>query len=134
MTVEQQHQTVREQQIQLTITQGALIKWFGDGMLTGAVRVANLEQTTVLDTLRVLDYPNDYAPVIQEKPPTEMAATPEMGEPPVTSSPIAPVPCPQQPPPPANPTLRVINKATLNAQLAKNHIDDVLTSLGLRFR
>jgi len=30
--------------------------------------------------------------------------------------------------------LRVINKAMLNAQLAKNHIDDMLTSLGLRLR
>ena len=39
------------------------MKWFRDGMLTGAVRVVNPDQTTVLDTLRVLDYPNDYVPV-----------------------------------------------------------------------
>jgi hypothetical protein len=91
--------------------------------------VVNPDQTTVLDTLRVLDYPNDYVPVIREKViTTGMAQPAEPTEPPTAATPATP-------PPEASPqpTLRVINKATLNAQLAKNYIDDVLTSLGLRF-
>jgi hypothetical protein len=72
------------------------------------VRVLDPDQTTVLDLMRVLDYPNQYVPVVAEPgaPDRTTGRTP----------------------------LRIINKATLNEQLAKNYIDDTLTSLGLRFR
>ncbi len=79
-------------------------------MFTGAVRVVDPDQTTVLDLLRVLDYPSDYVPIVREAAsPAETRAT---GKRP----------------------LRIINKASLNAQLARNHIDDTLSSLGLRLR
>jgi Domain of unknown function (DUF4062) len=105
---EQEGQSVMEQAVQMTITRAALVRWLGDGMLTSAVRVVDPDQTTVLDLLRVLDYPNEYVPIVAE---------------PVASNKKA-----------VNTRLRVINKAMLNAQLAKNHIDDMLMSLGLRFR
>ncbi len=107
---EQEFQTVKEQAVQITVTRAALVRWLGDGMLTGAVRVMNPDQTTILDLLRVIDYPNDYVPVV-----AEVAA----------SNPFPAVGSTQ---------LRVINKAMLNAQLARNYVDDMLTSLGLRFR
>ena len=72
------------------------------------MRVVDPDQTTVLDLLRVLDYPNQYVPVVAE--------------------PVAPGRTSTKTP------IRIINKATLNAQLAKNYIDDTLTSLGLRLR
>jgi hypothetical protein len=112
---EQPHQTIREQQIQLTVSRVGLIKWFGDGMLTGAVRVANPDQTTVLDTLRVLDYPNDYVPVIREKVTTDVTDIVESVQPPAPSQPVPP---PKATPEPS-PTLRVINKATQRAACQK---------------
>jgi len=98
----------QEQAIQMTVTSAALTRWLGDGFWTGAVRVVDPDQTTVLDLMRVLDYPNQYVPVVAEP------VTPTR-----TTSLTA---------------IRMINKATLNAQLAKNYIDDTLTSLGLRLR
>jgi hypothetical protein len=107
---EQEFQTVKEQAVQMTVTKAGLVRWLGDGMLKGAVRVVDPDQTTVLDLLRVIDYPNDYVPVVAETAASK--AIPASGR----------------------AQLRVINKAMLNAQLAKNYIDDILTSLGLRFR
>jgi hypothetical protein len=100
--------TLVEQSIQITVTRAALIRWLSDGFWMGAVRVLDPDQTTVLDLLRVLDYPNQYVPLVAESSGNGSAATPT--------------------------SIRIINKATLNAQLAKNYIDDTLTSLGLRLR
>jgi hypothetical protein len=107
---EQENESVKEQAVQMTLTRTVLLRWLSDGMLTGAVQVVNPDQTTVLDLLRVLDYPNEYVPMIAEPPDPNVARIP------------------------AHTRIRVINKAKLNAQLAKSHIDDMLTSLGLRFR
>lgn len=107
---EQPGQWSMEQVVQMTVTRGSLVRWLGEGMLTGAVRVADPNQTTVLDLLRVLDYPNDYVPIVAEPvAPSSSQAT-------------------------AQGRFRVINKPMLNAQLAKTRIDDILTSLGLRLR
>ena len=103
-------QYVREQAVQMTATRAALIRWLGDGMLTGAVQVVDPDQPTVLDLMRMLDYPNKYVPVVAEPTRANLQRT-------AVATP-----------------LRVINKAMLNAQLAKDRIDDMLTSLGLRFR
>jgi len=99
---EQPGQWVKEEAVQMSVTKTALAQWLGDGMLTGAVQVADPDRTTVLDLLRVIDYPNDYVPIVAAKLDTPSG-------------------------------LRVVNKAMLNAQLAKIHIDGMLTSLGLRF-
>ena len=80
-------------------------------MLPSAISVVDPDQTTVLDLLRVIDYPTDYVPLIAE-PPSSSLTAPTQGK----------------------ARLRVINKATLNARLAKMHIDDMLTSIGLRSR
>ncbi len=107
---EQEGQFVMEQAVQMTVTRPSLVRWLGDGMLTGAVQVVDPDKPTVLDLLRMLDYPNEYVPIVAEAAPANVRRTP-------VSTP-----------------LRVINKAMLNAQLAKDRIDDMLTSLGLRFR
>jgi hypothetical protein len=107
---ENEGQSVMEEAVQMTVTRAGLVRWLGDGMLTGAVRVADPDQTTVLDLLRVLDYPNEYVPIVAEPTASNLVRTGIRTK------------------------LRVINKAMLNAQLAKIHIDDMLISLGLRFR
>ena len=108
--MEQPGQWVKEQAVQMNVTRASLVKWLGDGMLAGAVRVVDPDQTTVLDLLRVLDYPNDYVPLVGEQSGPNASGTS------------------------SQPPFRVINKAMLNAELAKNRIDDMLTSLGLRLR
>jgi hypothetical protein len=107
---ENEGQSVMEEAVQMTVTRAGLVRWPGDGMLTGAVRVVDPDQTTVLDLLRVLDYPNEYVPIVAEPTASNLIRTGIRTK------------------------LRVINKAMLNAQLAKIHIDDMLISLGLRFR
>lgn len=101
---EGEHETLKERTIQRTVTRASLARWLGDGLLTGAIRVVDLEETTILELLRVLDYPNDFVPMVEES--------------------VAPSPQP----------LRIVNKATLNAQLAQTYIDDLLKSVGLRVR
>jgi Domain of unknown function (DUF4062) len=107
---EQEGKSVMEQAVQMTVTRAGLVRWLGDGMLTRAIQVLDPDQTTVLDLLRVLDYPNEYVPIVAEPIPPNVVRTA------------------------THTKLRVINKAMLNAQLAKIHIDDMLISLGLRFR
>jgi hypothetical protein len=107
---EQEGQFIKEQAVQMTVTRNALIRWLGDGFQTSAVRVEDPDQTNVLDLLRVLDYPNEFVPIVSESSGRN------------TNQGTQPTP------------LRVINKAMLNAQLAKSHIDDMLTALGLRYR
>ena len=100
---EQERQTVREEAVQTRVTRAALTRWLGDGMLTAPLRVDDPDQTTVLDLLRVLDYPNDFVPVV---------GVGERSEP--------------------TPSLRIINRGKLDSQLAKTYVDDLMTSLGLR--
>lgn len=103
-------QSSMEQAVQMTVTRTALLRCLGDGMRAGALQVVDPDQTTVLDLLRVLDYPNEFVPVVAEPASSNETRLP------------------------SHTRLRVINKTMLNAQLAKNSIDDMLTSPGLRFR
>ena len=41
-----------------------LRRWFDDAMLQQPVHIADLQRASVVDLLRLLDYPNDYVPVL----------------------------------------------------------------------
>jgi hypothetical protein len=41
-----------------------LCRWFGDSMLQQPIHIADLRRASVVDLLRLLDYPNDYVPVL----------------------------------------------------------------------
>jgi hypothetical protein len=47
----------------LRLTPELLRRWFGDSMLQHPVHIADLQRGSVVDLLRLLDYPNDYVPV-----------------------------------------------------------------------
>lgn len=46
------------------LTPELLRRWFGEAMLQQAVHISDLGRASVVDLIRVLDYPNDYAPVL----------------------------------------------------------------------
>jgi hypothetical protein len=46
------------------LTPEVLRRWFGEAMLQQAVHITDLGRASVVDLIRVLDYPNDYVPVL----------------------------------------------------------------------
>lgn len=46
------------------LTAELLRRWFGDAMLKQPVHIADLQRASVVDLLRLLDYPNEYVPVL----------------------------------------------------------------------
>ena len=42
----------------------ASIRWFGDAMLQQAVEINDLKRASVVDLLRLLDYPSEHVPVL----------------------------------------------------------------------
>ena len=49
------------------LTPELLRRWFGEAMLQQPVHITDLERASVVDLLRLLDYPNDYVPVITRR-------------------------------------------------------------------
>ncbi len=46
------------------LTPELLRRWFADTLIRPAVRIDDLQRASVIDLLRLLDYPNDYVPVL----------------------------------------------------------------------
>lgn len=53
-----------EQKIKVDLTADRLQRWFGDLMLQQAVEVSDLNRASVVDLMRLLDYPSDFVPVL----------------------------------------------------------------------
>lgn len=53
-----------ESEIKVDLTTDRLHRWFGDLMLDQAVEVNDLRRASVVDLMRLLDYPNDFVPVL----------------------------------------------------------------------
>ena len=58
-----------EQAAKIDLTPELLRRWFGDAMLQEPVHIANLQRASVVDLLRLLDYPNDFVPVLTRHAP-----------------------------------------------------------------
>jgi hypothetical protein len=83
------------------LTTELLRRWFGDAMLQEPMHIADLQRASVVDLLRLLDYPNDYVPVLtRHAPATE-------GQ-------------------PARERVDVIDKGALNARLARSYLVELL--------
>jgi hypothetical protein len=78
-----------------------LRRWFGDAMLQQPLHIADLQRASVVDLLRLLDYPNDYVPVL-----TRHAADAEHE--------------------PATERVDVVDKGTLNTRLARSYLVELL--------
>jgi hypothetical protein len=66
-----------EQGLKCDISPTLLRNWFGEAIVQSAVRIADPQRVSVLDLLRLLDYPNDYVPVIAGSTTDKGAATAE---------------------------------------------------------
>ena len=85
----------------VVLTPEVLRRWFADAMLQQPVRITDLQRASVVDLLRLLDYPNDYVPVLTRRFPTHDN-------------------------PPASEIVNVMDKKALNARLARNYLVELM--------
>jgi hypothetical protein len=83
------------------LTPEVLRRWFGEAMLQQPVHITDLERASVVDLLRLLDYPNDYVPVITRR-----------------ASAVAGLPASEQ--------VDVLDKNALNARLARSYLVELM--------
>ena len=53
-----------EEAAKVDLTAELLRRWFGDSMLKEPLRISDLRRASAVDLIRLLDYPNDYVPVL----------------------------------------------------------------------
>lgn len=90
-----------ETSCKVDLTPELLRRWFGDLMLQQPVKITDLQRASVVDLLRLLDYPNDYVPVM-----TRYVQTGEGG--------------------PAAERVDVMDKSALNARLARSYLVELM--------
>jgi hypothetical protein len=94
-------QHANEQGAKVDLTAELLRRWFGDAMLKVPIHIADLQRASEVDLLRLLDYPNDYVPVLTRHAPTKT------GE-------------------PAKERVDVVDKGALNARLARTYLVELM--------
>jgi hypothetical protein len=90
-----------EEATKVKLTPEVLRRWFSDAMLQQAVYIVDLQRASVVDSLRLLDYPNDYVPVITRRSPGRDELT-------------------------ASDLVNVMNKRALNARLARSYLVELM--------
>ena len=83
------------------LTPELLRRWFGDAMLEQPLHITDMQRASAVDLLRILDYPNDYVPVITREDST------------VENQ-------------PATERVNVVDKGALNARLARTYLIELL--------
>ena len=78
-----------------------LRRWFGDAMLQQPIHIADLQRASAVDLLRLLDYPNDYVPVVTRHDPAAEGQA-------------------------ATERVDVVDKGALNARLARSYLVELL--------
>lgn len=98
----------RQQEVaaKVVLTADLLRRWFGDAMLQQPVRVQDLSRASVIDLLRILDYPSELVPVMSR-----------VGTP-------TPLPATGIELPPG--LIHVVDKSALNSQLAKSYVTELM--------
>jgi hypothetical protein len=96
----------REEAVKVVLTADLLRRWFGDAMLQQPVRVLDLSRATVIELLRILDYPSEFVPVVSHL----LAST----APAVTGTGPPPEP------------IQVVDKSALNSQLAQSYVTELM--------
>jgi hypothetical protein len=90
-----------ELNIKVDLTAEMLRRWFGDAILTQALEIADLRRSSPVDILRLLDYPNDFVPVLTRHEPLDNGA-------------------------PTTRRVDVVDKTALNARLARSYLVELL--------
>jgi len=98
---EEPGQHTNETKCKVDLTPELLRRWFGDLMLQQPVHITDLQRASVVDLLRLLDYPNDYVPVM-----TRYVKTGESN--------------------PAAQRVDVMDKSALNARLARSYLVELM--------
>ena len=93
-----------------------LQRWFGDAMLRQPVRLGDLARASVIDLLRILDYPADFVPVVSRH--REAAPVSPGPVPAASSSQVAATP-PLE-------AINVVDKSALNSQLAQSYVTELM--------
>ena len=87
-----------EQRVKIDLTPDLLIRWFGDSMLQQPVEIFDLKRASVVDLMRLVDYPSPFVPVLSGR----AAGAPEaLGE------------------------VEVLDKTALNARLAHSYLTEL---------
>jgi len=94
----------KEEAAKVVLTADLLRHWFGDAMLQQPVHVPDLARATVIDLLRILDYPSEFVPVVSRPRTGPVAVGVE---------------------PPRDP-IQVVDKSALNAQLAQSYVTELM--------
>lgn len=92
---------VQEEASKVDLTAEILRRWFGEAMLRQPMQIADLQRASVVDLLRLLDYPSDFVPVLTRHAP------PIAGQ-------------------PASNRVDVVDKAALNARLARSYLVELM--------
>ncbi len=87
-----------ERKVKVDVSADRLRHWFGDAMLQQPVEVTDLKRASVVDLIRLLDYPNDFVPVLCDR-------VPDLDEP--------------------TGDIHVIDKSALTARLARSYLDEL---------
>jgi Domain of unknown function (DUF4062) len=94
-------QHYNEMAAKVEMTPALLRRWFKDAMLQQPVHIADLERASVVDLLRLLDYPNDYVPVLTRQTPVDSNPSPME-------------------------VVDVMDKNALNARLARSYLEELM--------
>jgi hypothetical protein len=92
--------STNESQIKIDLTPEILRRWFGEMMLTQPLEIGDLRRASAVDILRLLDYPNDFVPVLTR---------PDGEDVPTTSRLVG-----------------LVDKTALNARLARSYLVELL--------
>ncbi|MDH4155047.1 MAG: DUF4062 domain-containing protein [Nitrospira sp.] len=96
----------QEEAAKVILTADLLRRWFGDAMLQQPVRVLDLSRATVVELLRILDYPSEYVPVVSRLQ-------------------AQPVSCSAWNMPSPEP-IQVVDKSALNSKLAQSYVSELM--------
>jgi hypothetical protein len=117
-----------EQRVKLSVTPQNLRLWLGEAFLETPVAVDEIETTTAIDLLRILDYPNDFVPVIANR----VAENRRPGSLPHRAEPKGQRRLDRTPVPQTVLTINLVNKKDLTERLARNALTEMLDRLGVR--
>lgn len=92
--------STKEKNIKIELTPEILRRWFGEMMLTQPLEIGDLRRASAVDILRLLDYPNDFVPVLTRPDGTDVPTTSRL--------------------------VGLVDKTALNARLARSYLVELL--------
>jgi hypothetical protein len=92
----------QENAAKVVLTPDVLQRWFGDSMLQQPVYIPDLARATVVDLLRILDYPSEFVPIVSRRATSTASAVTVTGP------------------------IQVVDKSALNAQLAQSYVRELM--------